>query len=60
MKNLKLKRKLKLKQKVFKTAAQKIRDYFIKKYDSAENIFIREKTTSSVQVSKMRRDNKTK
>ena len=50
MKNLKLKRKLKLKQKVFKTAAQKIRDYFIKKYDSTENIFIRKKTHTGVQM----------
>ena len=60
MKSLKLKRKLKLKQKVPKTPAQKIRDYFIKKYDSTKNIFIRRETSVSIQVSEVRRDDKEK
>ena len=60
LKNQKLKRKLKPKQKVPKTAAQKIRDYFIKKYDSTKNIFIRRETSVSIQVSEVRRDDKEK
>ena len=60
MKNLKQRKNLKQKQKVPKTSAQKIRDYLIKKYGSSKNIFIRGKTFTDVQVSKMWRGNKKK
>ena len=33
-----------------KTPAQKIRDYFIKKYGSSKNIFIRKKNNTDVQM----------
>lgn len=43
MKNPKQRKELKQKQRVPKSPAQKIRDYFIKKYGSTKDIFIRKK-----------------
>ena len=55
LKNLKKQGKLKKQQPVYKTPAQKIRDYFIKKYGKSKNIFIREKTFPDIQVPKVQR-----
>ena len=43
-----------------KTPAQKIRDYFIKKYGSSKNMFIRKKPSEDIQMSEEWRDNKKK
>ena len=60
MKNLKQRKNLKQKQKVSKTSAQKIRDYLIKKYGISKDIFVKGKTFTDVQMSKMWRSNKKK
>ena len=43
-----------------KAPAQKIRDYLIKKYAATEDIFVKGKAFTNVQMSKMRRYNKKK
>ena len=43
-----------------KTPAQKIRDYFIKKYGISKDIFIAGETEDSIRMSEMQRKNKKK